>query len=305
MTKTPPDLKTYQVTSRGREEIFHWILGEWGRTFADEFDHEQLAEAVYIYTRQAELSPTGRIETLPQDIRPGYRATCLWPERRLIRQPYQYYTETDTGVIFAETWEEACTRLEKRVPTEGSYGVLRDPNDTHPDYVVGTLPDEPVVGIDLVHDDTLDLLVTMAMRWGVTHRFRHDHVRPGSLWRDIDASTDQTWIGAILRAENAHSVSQRRGRHVTRPPYVYRCVNIEHGTLHFPVSVPIIVLQSIRSLRRQSCASHDYAQSRAASLLTTIEVEAIRRLADIDDAPWGWTRAAAWRKAQEVERDYD
>lgn len=145
----------------------------------------------------------------------------------------------------------------------------------------------------VVHNDTIDLLIAAADAW----RVQFD----GSAWDTRKmACSHRDEAGQLLLDENYRSVNARYREDDKAPVYSYRFVDLDRAAVAMPI--PVLVLQSVRCLRYQSCETEDYATTNAAIFLDRIEHAAISKLTDMYDPPWGFTRDWMETKRADIKR---
>lgn len=139
----------------------------------------------------------------------------------------------------------------------------------------------------VVSPDTIDLIASAAERLNTTIHGLERCVRRDADYASLIGRTCADKIGAILHAENVHSVNYRYNE-TNGSVYRFRHVDLDSLCGGRDLTWEKIVLGSIRCLRYQSCEAPDYAQSAGARILEAIEADVVRRLTS--EAPWGWTR---------------
>lgn len=132
----------------------------------------------------------------------------------------------------------------------------------------------------VVSTDTIDVLVAAADRWRVTFMNENQASMHACTYRDE--------AGQLLLDENVRSVNCRYEQEDAAEKYRYNSIDLDRAAVGMPVAV--LILQSVRCLRYQSCESPDYYDTRAARFLDSIEKAAINILTGTYDAPWGFTR---------------
>lgn len=145
----------------------------------------------------------------------------------------------------------------------------------------------------LVDADTIDLLVAAADAWRLTFANRE-----GTDAAELHVCSHRDEAGQLLWDENARSVNARYREKASAPTYTWTPLCLDRAAVAMPVAV--LVLGSVRCLRYQSCETEDYSSTRASRLLDRIEAEACRKLINVHDAPWGFTRTWMTEKTAEI-----
>lgn len=132
----------------------------------------------------------------------------------------------------------------------------------------------------IVHNDTIDLLITAADAWRVQFADEKDERRYACTFRNEARQ--------LLLDENYRSVNARYDSGDQATAYRWSFVDLDRAAVCMPIAV--LVLGSVCCLRYQSCETDDYRDTKAAQFLDAIEATACRKLIGTYDAPWGFTR---------------
>lgn len=147
----------------------------------------------------------------------------------------------------------------------------------------------------VVHPRTIDLIISAAQRFNRGYSFyfdksARDQMTPdndGYVYDHVSPHTNAQELGQMLWNENHHSVNVRYRLTDAVPAYTFKPVDLDYASAG--MSPAILVLQSIRCLRYQSCEAGDYETTNARKLLDWVESACINDLTNTANAPWGWT----------------
>lgn len=156
----------------------------------------------------------------------------------------------------------------------------------------------------VVNNDAIDLLVTAALRYGIT-TYRTDPTT-GELTVERARAQDPTTLGRRLIEANIISVWTRYGDSIDLPEqadYVAQALSYTHDPVLWEggasVDFHFQVIMTSHCVSYQCCEIDTWAASMAHAFVTAVREAAVRSLDGYRDAHWTWRRGLEIRTSAE------